>query len=239
MRRSNPDAKYARICLGLLLLCALGVFMPGMLGMEMMKWGYGIAFINFFLTLAAGAAALIFFSRAKEWAKIASGENCLAHWQYDQGLWREFLGQDELIERRDKSDLLRLIGWVMLVEGIIFLLLFRDFGSQAVVLVFAALWLVLAFLATVMPGRRRNSRLAGPAEVFISKRGLILGNELHTWAVWGNRFEGVNLSDEQPRYLEFVYSAPGRFTRLYTSVRVPVPNQKDEEARQIAEKVRK
>lgn len=234
----NPDLKNSRISLALACCCLVGVFAPSMLGVKMMGWGYGIAFINAFLTVGALVAWWVFRARAAEWKRICGAEELLAHWSYDAETWRSFLRSDEVRERTDKGNLLRLIGFVMFFEGLLFLLIFRDFGAQIVVVIFFALWLLLAFLATVMPKYQHACRLSAVAEAFISKRGLVFAGELHSWVVGRTRLDDLTLvENSSPAYLEFSYSSPGRFTRIVTSVRVPIPSGREQEAKNLVSKL--
>jgi len=83
--------------------------------------------------------------------------------------------------------------------------------------------------------KKEKHEILSPAlrgEAYITLEGVYLNGQLHLFTGWGARLEKVT-SGEEGRSLSFTYSVPVRDGRSDYTVRVPVPSEKEEEARRV------
>jgi len=238
LQTRNPDKTIALVCV---LVCAAGVvaaLLPSLTGMDMMRSGYGLTCLAGFVAMVALIAALVFFSRAAAWDKLARGEDVLAHWTYGDAEWQAYAQLEFEEESTDKRNLWLVLAGIALLVGAIFFLADREAGG-VVLLVMLGLVAVTGALAFGLPRLALARNQGAPGEVVISSEAVWLSGTFHTWKGWGARLESVRLREETPAILEIIYSTPNRTGRQNTTVRVSVPMGQQMAARQVADQLQK
>jgi len=232
--KKNPQRRTALIWVAITLIGVFAIFAPSMFGMEGMDGGFAISFFAIVLTITGIVVAIMYFRRAQALDNIVTGENLLAHWTYTAEEWQKYIEEEFAEEKAAKTRLFAMVAIISAIVGIGFYLFKRD-HPVLILLIFGGLIVfsgIVAFLSVVL-GRFRNR--PDQRGAYISRDGVYLGRQFHTWQGMGARLENACYKEEHtslPR-LEFDYSTPGRDMRYDYSVRVPVPSGKEEEARKI------
>jgi hypothetical protein len=215
-------------------LAILGIFLPFILGIEGFSGGFAISFICFFLVIVGIIVIIIFALRAKRLARILRGEGVLAHWTYSSDKWKAYAEKEYKTEKGEKKALLIIISVIALVIGIIFFLINPQSGAW-VLLVMVALIGILAFMAWFTSWYNHRENLKYHGEAYIADKAVYLNRQLHMWGGIGEKLENVELvKDGDLPLLVITYSVPTRSGRSSTSVRIPVPPGKENEAEGIA-----
>jgi hypothetical protein len=216
----------------------VAALLPSLTGMDMMRNGYGLTCLAGFVAMVALIAALVFFSRAAAWGKLARGQDVLAHWTYGDAEWQAYAQLEFEEESTDKRNLWLVLAGIALLVGAIFFLADREAGG-VVLLVMLGLVAVTGALAFGLPRLALARNQGAPGEVVISSEAVWLSGTFHTWKGWGARLESVRLREETPAILEIIYSTPNRTGRQNTTVRVSVPMGQQMAARQVADQLQK
>ncbi|MBN1937506.1 MAG: hypothetical protein JW934_22805 [Anaerolineae bacterium] len=215
-------------------LALAGIFMPSLLGMDMMRFGYGLGLINLLIAITGAIVALIYFKRAATLDRLLRGDELIVHWQYAPEEWSRYSEVELGLETSEKRGLFFLIAGIALLIGLIFFLLLPD-GGLAVLLTLLGLILLIGVVAFGVPriNYARNQRAVGQA--FIGRSAVYLGGVLHTWNTLGARLEGVQVREGDPPLLAIGYSFPTRTGRQTEVVRVPVPRGEEQAAHHVAQ----
>ena len=217
--RERSVARGAAAAAALLLaLC----FAPRLLGMDMMRVGYGLIMVSGFLSLCAAITMVVFGRRAARLDALVHGKDLLAHWTYPLDQWREFVELDYREERRAKNALFLVIAAFSLVIGLAFLLFARE-GGKAVFLTLMAVVALLSVFAYLLPWRSYVRRVRAPGDVFLAPTACYIAGAFHAWDMLGARIEGVQFKSKPTPILEIGYSAPDNTGRQECTLRVPVP----------------
>ena len=234
----NPEKIVAVVCVLVFIAGVVAALLPSLTGMDMMRSGYGLTCLAGFVAMVALIAALVFFSRAAAWDKLARGEDVLAHWTYGDAEWQAYAQLEFEEESTDKRNLWLVLAGIALLVGAIFFLADREAGG-VVLLVMLGLVAVTGALAFGLPRLALARNQGAPGEVVISSEAVWLSGTFHTWKGWGARLESVRLREETPAILEIIYSTPNRTGRQNTTVRVSVPMGQQMAARQVADQLQK
>lgn len=201
-------------------------------------------FLGGFITIS-GVIGLVMFGYQYVFTyKLLSGKKeLLAHWVFNSDEWNNFTEKEYKAEKSEKKGLLLFISCIILFVGVVFWLIMRDKAAGIVFLVLLGVIAILTIVAVLIPWLtyRRNKNRQG--EIFLSKDGLYLNGAVHTWRFAGSRFEGAEYLSKPFKCLSITYSywmMAGRvlyFYRNFATVRVPVPVGKEEEAKQIIDKI--
>lgn len=222
--RNYRISRTALIIAVLSLLCA--VLSPSLV--EGMSGGFALFFLFGFISLAFFITAFVYRSLGKEQEHLLRGE-ILVRWNYADDFWKKYAEAEYRRDKASKKTLFLIIaGWAILF-GVLFPLFDRESGifvTYALGVLIAIIGIV-AYLSAFIPYRRNLSQRG---EVVISRTGVYLSDQLHSWNVAGMALEGVEFVDtEEPHCIEFVYSGAA----MEYSVRVPVPEGEDGKAREI------
>jgi len=232
----NPERRIAKGAVWVTVLAVMGIFAPGLLGIDGMDGGFAISFLAFFIAICGLVVALMFRRRAAEVDRLLAGNELLAHWEYPAEPWHQYVA-DETIARHGAN---RSIVWLVAVWAIPIGLLFWLFdheGGLVVMLVMIGLCLLMAAVGWGLPliwQRRRRTR---PTQTWIGERAAFFDNVLFRWDGFGNRLDQVTLhpaADQTPPLLHLHLSSLSRVGWQPYDLRMPVPEDKWLEAQELA-----
>ncbi|MCA9401285.1 MAG: hypothetical protein KC713_06635 [Candidatus Omnitrophica bacterium] len=171
--------------------------------------------------------------------KLIREGNHLAHWTYPAQEWQSITEQEYKTERREKQMLLIFISTIILIVGGIFWIAVRDEAATIVFICLLGLIALLAVIAILVPwlNYRRNIKQTG--EIFIGENGVYLNGAVHTWRLLGSRIEVCERQEEPFSCIHIVYSywmMAGRILYFYRNnavIRIPIPKDKEDEAKKI------
>ena len=232
-----PDQKNSEI-IGVLVglaIIATGValiIVPSLLGVDMMRVGYGLGCIGAFLVIMGAVTGVFYWARAATLQKILAGENLLAHWRYEPGQWQRYAEAELERTGSDKRSLFWLIAVISAVVGGIFYIADPK-GGIWVVVVLAGLLVLLAILAFVLPRVEYNRNRQSVGEALIAPEGVYLNGRFHTWNRLGSRLVGVSLVEGDPAAIELQIAYPSRTGTQVDTVRVPIPRGQEAAAQQV------
>ncbi len=221
--RNYRISRTAFIIAVLSLICA--VLSPSFI--EGMSGGFALSFLLGFVSLSFFITAFVYRKLGKEQERLLEGE-VLVHWHYTDDFWKKYAETEYKLDKSSKKTLFLVIAGWSLLFGILFPLFDRESGIYVTYALGALIVLIgiVAYLSAVIPYRRNLSQ---KGEAVISKTGIYLNGQLHSWNVAGMKLESVEFVDtEEPHYIEFVYSGEVSYP-----VRVPVPVGEDEKAREV------
>jgi len=221
------------------IIAFIGIFVPGIVGIDGMSGGFAISTICTFILLTAVVTAVIFWQMAGREAKIKKGENLLAHWQYSQKEWKDFTKNEHEIDRGYKIMLLKIIVFFALLFGIGFWIYDPENGIYVFYSMLGLIGL-MTFVAYYSIWLSHKNNLASHGEVYISNQGVIINDQFHSWKILGAKLENVNYNrNAKPKYLEFEYSTIARYGREMNYVRIPVPKKEEKYVTDILKKIGK
>lgn len=233
--KDNPERRIANNLWIITAAAVVGIFAPSVFGMDGFSGGFAISFIAFFIAISGIIAALVYMNRAKALDRLFKDENLLAHWSYTADEWRQYTETDYKADSKGKWSLFYVVAVISLAVGLIFLI-FAGEGGVFVFFVMLGLIALIAFVAWFSARHAYNQNRKSVGEAFISREGVFLNRQFHTWKGLAANLDSVAIIEEKGQSLvAFTYSMPSRVGMEERTVRVPVPVGKEEEARKIAE----
>jgi len=237
-RPENPYTITWIVFLILTILFIFIIFLPSIIGMDMMRWGFGIAVISFFLALSFAITSGVYASIAGRLNKVFSDVNILAHWKYSQEEWSRYSKEEFKKQKSEKWGIFITIAVITIVVGGIFTLTHRD-AWKVLSAVLLGLLLLLAIIAFIIPRIKyaRDRRNINP-EVYISLNGIYIAGEFHLWNFLSSKLENITF-DENEMLIIVKYSYVTRTGVSHTIARIPVPLSRLEEVKIVVENLRK
>ena len=234
----NPYIANSIIFLILAVIFIIVIFIPSIIGMDMMRWGFGIAFISFFLVISFALTSGILASMARRLNTVFYDNKILAHWEYNKEEWLEFSEEEFKKQKSEKWALFILIAVITILVGGIFTIIHRD-AWKVLLSVFTGLLFILAMtvLITTKGKHARDNKNLKP-EVYISLNGIYLAGDFHIWDFLTSKLEVASF-DEIKSQIIIDYSYMTRTGTDHSIVRIPVPLSKIEDAKIIVDKLRK
>ena len=234
-RAKNPQKTVVRVALGVVLLGTLLIVLP-FFTMDGMSGGFALTTGGAFIFLCGAITAAVYASRARTLGRILAEKNLLAHWRVDDAEQRRHADAEYEEEKKEKGALFLVVAVITLAIGLVFLFVAGEAGP----IVFLVLLGVLAIVGLVAWSgprihRRRSRRIGG--EVYISADGAYVDGMLHTWRLLGARIEHASFEEGQTPTLEIAYSAPVMYGRQAYTIRIPVPRDQEERAREVVRKL--
>ncbi len=214
------------------LLSFVGMIGPWIWGPECFEGGCAMTFISLVVFLSAGVCFFVFYWMANLQESIASDPTSI-HWTYSIEEWKDFTQKDIILDAQDKKALFYVISAFSAFFAILFPIIDPENG-YFVSLVMAALVVLIGFVAWYSIWLTRRENINGPYDTYISPKGIIFKNHLHAWTYFLSRFVGVEYDDKPlPGFLLFSYVTWQRRSAQFTTVRVPVPRGKEDEAKRV------
>ncbi len=198
---TGNTAKTVNLCF--LLIGFLMVILPFLLQADMMQWGFGIAFIGFFLFLTTLILVPFFGKRAAIMKKIHRGEGILAWWNYPPEIWEK--QRQEAI-----SDLVGMkiggfvLGGIFALIGIVILATDPDdMGAFLAIMLVIGVFFIL--LSQIAARSTRKNLLNTIDEAIIHEQGLFYRGTLTSWGNGMNRLKAVGFNMRNPSQMLFCY----------------------------------
>ena len=121
----------------------------------------------------------------------------------------------------------------------------RDKAAGIVFLVLLGIIVLLAFVAAIVPWLtyRRNRKQSG--DIYIGTNCLYLNGAIHTWSFAMARLKNVKLLSKPLPLIKITYTywtSTGRYFFFYrqaTTLRVPIPEGKRDDAKLVVDKLEK
>ena len=228
----------ARKAFLIMVLFTTGIFLPGLLGADMMQWGFAAAVFSGFIALIGLITAVIYRRQARQLGALFAGEDLLAVWEVEPVQWCAAVEADWLEEKRNKRMLWYLVLGSCVLIGIGFLVYDPEAGS-IVLMVLLGVAGICGVAAVLGPRWRRRRQLESEGTAWISRRGVYLGGIFHNWSLPGSALRSVaTLEDEDGRKsLELTYEFMTRAGYQTETARVPVPPEREAEALSVAEQL--
>ena len=214
------------------------IFLPSLLDMDMMRWGFGISFISIFLSISFIITLSIYASMARRLNSVLTDVNILAHWEYSLEEWDGYYKEELKKQKSEKWGLFITIAAITVVVGGIFTIIHRD-AWKVLVAMFAGLLLLLAMVVLITTKNKyaKGHKNIKP-EVYISSKGIYLAGEFHVWNFLSSKLEEVSF-DEHEMLIMVNYSYVTRTGLSHMLVRIPVPPYRLKEAKIVVDKLKK
>jgi len=232
----NTDKRNLIISLLVGLAGVLLIVIPAVGWVDIYEGGGAMIMLGALLALTGPIVSLLFWHRAKLFDQLMNPENLLAHWQYDRFFWQSF-AEDEVGFRAGEQRGMQLI---VLFFSVLFGGIFWWADPESgwiVAVVLLGVNLLIAGIVWLNTRRYTGWKNDENVECRIGQDGLIINRQFHVWRGWGARPEEIKLSRGKINMLEIVYSTPNRYSRQYTTIRVPIPPDKLSEGEELAKKL--
>ena len=232
-KMQNTQRAVVNLWLLLTLLFVGCVFLPSTLGMDGMDGGFALSFLAGFMAMVGLIVVIIYNSRARQMAKIISGEGRLALWHYTTEEWMRFVLADFESEKTLKRNLFIVVAVIALIVGVGFSVAVGDAKAMFII---AGIMVIVAIPAFWAPRYRYRKLQHSKAVALLSENGLIIGKMFHLWIQLGASLDKVVINtEENPNLIEFSYSMPSRNGRDQQVARVPIPYGRSDEAYRLVE----
>lgn len=233
--KDNPERRTASVLWIITAVAVFAIFAPSIFGMDGPNGGFAVSFLALVVAISGIIAAIVFMNRAAALDRLFKDENLLAHWTYTTDEWRQYTDAEYKTELKVKWNIFYLVAGISLAVGLLFLVAVPD-GGLVVFLAMLSLIALIAFVAWFSARQVYNQNRNYLGEAFISREGLSLNCQFHTWKGLAANLDSVAILEEKgQRLLAFTYSMPSRVGMEERTVRVPVPAGKEEEAKKITE----
>jgi hypothetical protein len=231
----NPERRTANNLWIITAIAVFAFFAPSIFGMDGPNGGFAISFLALTVAISCIIAALVYMNRAAALDRLFKDKNLLAHWTYTSDEWSKYSETDYKADSKGKWSIFHVVAVISLAVGLIFLI-FAGEGGMVVFIVMLGLIVLIALVAWFSARQVYNQNRNSLGEAFISREGVCLNRQFHTWKGLAANLDSVTMLEEKgQRLLAFTYSMPSRVGMEARTVRVPVPAGKEEEAKKIAE----
>ncbi len=231
----NQNCRISRYAAVAALVFLLGIFVPGLMGLDGFDGGFALAVGSGFLCMIAIVTALVYASLARAQDKLMRSDQLLAHWTYSDAEQKIFAAEETVRDTNDKKMIFGMVAFFALLAGLGFWILDPENGIFVlyVMLGLIALIGVVAFLTATANSRRLHKPAAA---AWISRSGAYANGQMHSWTLVGGALLQANyVETEQYPMLKLEYL--GGNTE-YTA-RIPVPDGKAEEAKTVINELQK
>jgi len=214
------------------------IFLPSLINMDMMRWGFGISFISIFFVISFAITSIIYGSMARRLNGVFSDHNILAHWEYTLEEWTAYYKEEFEKQKSEKWGIFITIAVITVIVGGIFTLTHLD-AWKVLVAIFVGLLILLALVVIITTKNKYSKdRKNIHPEVYISLRGIYLAGEFHVWNFLSSKLEEASFNENEMLII-VDYSYITRTGISHTLVRIPVPVSRLEEAKIVVVKLKK
>jgi hypothetical protein len=232
--KHNPPRRSALIWGGMMVIGLFIIFLPGIIELEGFDGGYALSILGGFMGVVGLIAMLIYLQMAGILDRVTRPENVLAHWKYTPEEWSQYTQQEPQEESLGRRNLFLIIAIISIIVGAVFWLIVRDNALIIVLIILGIIAIAgITAWASGFASHRNNSQ--NPGEFYIALDGVYLNRQLHIWKGIGNQLGSIAFevdSQGHPGIL-IEYSSPGRESRYFYNLRVPVPSGQEELARKL------
>jgi len=227
---SNKNKTISRYAWFVSLLFAVGIFVPGWLGIDGMNGGYALSVFSGFFMITAIITAIMFGALGKQQDNILSGSKLLARWSYTPDEWQAFTGDEIVRDAQGKKMLFLIVAFWAVLFGIAFPIYDHENGIY-VSYMMIGLVMLIGFVAFLSIRITRRNLLRPAADTYINTKGALVAGQMHSWAAPLGSLAGALLVTDDPPYIEITYYGG----KTEYTVRIPIPTGKDEEAQHVVE----
>jgi hypothetical protein len=232
--KNNPSRRTALIWGGIMVVGLFIIFLPGIIGLDGFDGGFALSILGGFIAMMAIIAMVIYLQMAGILDRITKKENVLVYWQYTPEEWKVYTEQEHEEDAAARRNLFFMVVVIAFIVGIVFMIIKREnyFLIACIILGIIAITGIAAWSST-MANYMNNKRRLG--EVYIALDGAYLNRQVHIWKGIGNKLEAIAFEEdehERPR-IKIDYSSPGRNSRNFYTVRIPVPPGQEELAQRV------
>ena len=232
VQNNEKTGLWAGVLIGLAGLTLLAL--PRLLGVDMMRVGFGRSCIGLFVLLTGLITSLMFWRRVQTLEGILAEKDILARWTYNEGQGRQQVETEfKRAKGYNRTLFLVMVFWFVLIgAGFV---IYDYFKTGELNGLFAGLFfgilLILGAFAWLTPIFWRRRALKASREVIISRHGVLLNGALHSWSGPLEGLESVHFQAEPPGpALVFSIRAPSRaeasgYTTQTLIVAVPAGKQ--------------
>ncbi|MCX5994076.1 MAG: hypothetical protein NT177_07675 [Chloroflexi bacterium] len=235
-KQANPLQTTANVWWIITAASVLAIFIiPQFISIKIYSGGVAIASICILLAIIGIIVAIIYTIRAKRLDRILKEDNPLAHWTYSPDEWQQYTEEEYTRQKAGKKTMFIIIAIATLVIGFGYWI-FKPTVGQWVFIAMAGVIALTGFLTWFFPyyNHRQNKNSQGQA--FFTSDAIYINRRLHDFKVMGSKLETIEIKGEQQKYIEFIYSIPGRHGRQRQEARVPIPSGKEDAARGLVAK---
>ncbi len=234
----NPQKRNTNIMLAIAVFATFMIFFPSLIGLDGFDGGFAISFVSLALSLTFAIVTVIFYRQARLLDNILRGEGLLAHWTYTPQQWSKYSKKEYKTEMQEKRGLFLIVSAFALFFGVLFWVFDNEAGFYVFLMMLGLIGLVaFAWRFSTWLNYRQNTN--GTPEVYISKDAVYMNRKLYCWRAPMTNFESVQLQNNRGMtVLAFTYIIHNVKTgnQSYT-VRVPVPEDRKEEAEEVLRQV--
>ncbi|MBL7978720.1 MAG: hypothetical protein JNN12_10300 [Bacteroidetes Order II. Incertae sedis bacterium] len=212
-------------------LFLLGMILPAQLDADMMKWGFGVAFLCLFGIIMTLVTAYYYTRQARELDKLLNDEGTWAKWEVLPEEWEAYLNISYKTQKSRNMVVLRLILVITLVIVIFLTIVSSDPLFLLIGLGIALVAIIPAFLAPHWYRyQQRQNRM-----VLLGEKGAYAGGRFVFWDMMTVARGQVFLeTEENPYLLVFPYTyMSGPTVSAEDAFLVPVPEVNLPAARQV------
>ena len=233
--RSSIVNKPRKVHIRALIICATLIIASIVIGnsnMDGMDGKYPLIFLLGFASILAFITAMIFIPRAREFDRLMSDINPIAHWKYTNEEWNNFLGESKKEMLSVNKATLRLATIIAVVVGIILIIASRDSLFAVIIAGIILIMVAAAFLGPLIQTSLMKREIK---EALIGQKSAYIGGSFYTWSPKGSKLTGAGIyTDETPiPMLHISYEFPTLRTFQQEMIRIPVPAGKMEEAEKV------
>lgn len=235
--RYNGPRKVMWVSLLIALIMILGATITAQSGMDGMNGGYALIMLLGFFAMSAVITAIVYYYRAKAFDKLVNDLKPLVHWKYTKEEWELFIQEDLKEILIINKSLLRLVIIISMVVLGFLLFTYRD---ALFILIIGCIILMLTFVAFIGPRIGANILKKGLPEAWIGESAALVGGRFQTWSQLGAYLVGVDIYTESPiPVLHIIFEFPTLQVTQQEIIRIPIPFNKMEEAKQVVGKLKK
>jgi hypothetical protein len=202
--------------------------------------GYALAFVSFTLALSCVAVAALFFHHAKVMDSILNTTQLLAHWEYSPEE-TERSARLEYSEYKERNRALFFIIGGMLVISALVMIIFAGDGGLITGIFLLAFTVLLFIVSRVAPVLVLKGALKASGEAYIAENGIIYEGAIYPFRTFLMKMGSVKFKSGQGRKPSLLIFSFTQLIGLYIlsqfDIEIPVPEGKEEAARQIADKL--
>ncbi len=228
----NQEKRFIYVGLAISAISLFLVFLPSLIGMDMMDGGFALIFVSIALIMPAGiTTAVLYMIRARTLQKILDKKDLLAHWRYTREEWETYTEEERKREHHDKISLWYLVIGITAIVFIGFILIMPDKEAALISFVPIIATIILIRVLIFLTGRNTycdNKKALG--ESYIGRAGVLVNKSFHSW----NVLSGIESARVRGDFLEIRYWSWARQGRNLFTVRVPIPKGKEKEAGRVA-----
>jgi hypothetical protein len=235
-RPKNRERSVAISAIIAFFLFLIGISVPGLTGMDMFQYGFGLGFISLFLAIISWVVFFFYHARADCLDQIFDSD-ALVHWVFPRQDWITYAKKEYESQKIEKRNIWLMIAGISVFVGIFFGLTTEDAWSFAIIFTFSLIGL-LYLVSILAPALKYRSDLKNSPEAYISKKGVYLTGEFHNWGMLSSRLEDA-VYDADKKLLSMNYSYMVRYGRSDYTLRIPVPKGQEKKAKQVADTLMK